>query len=158
VKKCSSLDLEKHDEGNGLDEVRAHKFLEEFGETLTVMALREKLRQTGAIAASDRPKLVPIIHYLLFRYNVEWRALVNTAGDNSEEIAEAQRLLDLVFAALQESDRQAKLAREAENEARRQEEAARKQEAPFKAAQEEVDNALAEVKRQEDARNSKTEQ
>jgi len=157
VKKCNSLDLEKHDEGCGLDEVRAHKFLEEFGETLTVMALREKLRQTGAISASDRPKLVPIIHYLLFRYNVDWRALVNTSGDNSEEIAEAQRLLDLVFASFQESDRQAKLARDAENEARREEEAARKQEAPFKAAQEEVDKALAEVKSQEDARNSKTE-
>jgi len=43
-------------------------------------------------------------------------------------------------------------------EARKQEEAARKEEAPFKAAQEEVDAALAEVKTQEDARNSKTEQ
>jgi len=156
--KCNELDLEKHEAGNGLDEVRAHKFLEGFGETLTVMALREKLRQTGAIAQSDRPKLVPITHYLLFRYNVNWHTLVNTSGDNSEEIAEAQRLLDQVIASFQESDRQAKLAREAENEARKQEEAARQQEAPFKAAQEEVDAALAEVKTQEEARNSKTEQ
>jgi len=156
--KCNELDLEKHELGNGLDEVRAHKFLEGFGETLTVMAMREKLRQTGAIAQSDRPKLVPITHYLLFRYNVNWHTLVNTSGDNSEEIAEAQRLLDQVIASFQESDRQAKLAREAENEARKQEEAARKEEAPFKAAQEEVDAALAEVKTQEDARNAKTEQ
>jgi len=158
VKKCNELDLEKHDEGNGLDEVRAHKFLEGLGETLTVMALREKLRQTGAISPSERPKTVPIVHYLLFRYNVDWHALVNTSGDNSEEIAEAQRLLDAVIASFQESYRRAKLSREAENEARKQEEAARQQEAPFKAAQEEVDAALAEVKAQEDARNSKTEQ
>jgi flagellar biosynthesis GTPase FlhF len=157
VKNCNTLDLEKHEEGNGLDEVRAHKFLEDLGETLTVMALREKLRQTGAITASDRPKVVPIVHYLLFKYNVDWHALVNTSGDNSEEIAEAQRLLDLVIAAFQESDRQAKVARDAESEARKKEEAARQQEAPFKAAQEEVDHALAEVKAQEDARNSKTE-
>jgi chromosome segregation ATPase len=158
VNKCNSLDLDKHEEGNGLDEVRAHKFLEEFGETLTVMALREKLRQTGAITATDRPKAVPIIHYLLFRYNVDWHALVNTSGDNSAEIAEAQRLLDQVISSFQEADRQAKIARDAENEAKREEEAARKEEAPFKAAQEEVDAALAEVKRQEDARNTKTEQ
>jgi len=158
VKQCNTLDLEKHQDGNGLDEVRAHKFLEDLGETLTIMAMREKLRQTGAIAASDRPKTVPIVHYLLFKYNVDWHALVNTSGDNSEEIAEAQRLLDLVFAAFQESDRQAKLAREAENEARKREAYAREQEAPFKAAQEEVDSALAEVKAQEDARNNKTEQ
>jgi len=83
VDKCISLDLEKRNEGNGLDEVRAHKFLESFGETLTVMALRENLRKTGAIAQSDRPKLVPIIHYLLFRYNCDWHTLVNTKGDNS---------------------------------------------------------------------------
>jgi len=85
VKKCNEIDLEKHEQGNGLDEVRAHKFLESFGETLTVMALRESLRKTG---------------------------------DNAAEIAEAQRLLDSVISALEESDKQAQLARDAETEAR----------------------------------------
>jgi len=150
IKKCAELDLEKHEAGNGLDEVRAHKFLESFGETLTVMALREKLRKTGAIAASDRPKLVPITHYLLFRYDVDWKVLVNTKGDNSAELKEAQRLLDEVTAAFAESDRQAKIAREAEA-------FARKEEAPFKAAQEELEAAVADVKRQEEERDQKTE-
>jgi len=149
VKKCNELDLEKHEEGNGLDEVRAHKFLESFGETLTVMAMRDSLRKTGAIAQSDRPKLVPLTHYLLFRFNVDWHALVNTSGDNAAEIAEAQRLLNQVISALTESDKQAKLARDAEN-------AAREQEAPFKAAQEEVDKALSDVRSQETARDNKT--
>eukprot|EP01101_Sappina_pedata_P011574 TRINITY_DN77_c2_g3_i1.p2 TRINITY_DN77_c2_g3~~TRINITY_DN77_c2_g3_i1.p2 ORF type:complete len:304 (-),score=163.73 TRINITY_DN77_c2_g3_i1:75-986(-) len=141
--KCSDLDLEKHDEGNGLDEVRAHKFLESFGETLTVMDLRGKLRQTGAIQQNDRPKFVPLTHYLLFRYNVDWHTLVNSYGSNAEEIAKAQKLLDEVMAAFDESDRQAKNARQVE--------------APFKAAQEEVDAALADVKSQEDTRNKRTE-
>jgi len=143
VKKLSELDLDKHDEGNGLDEVRTHKFLESFGETLTVMAMRENLRQTGAIAANDRPKLVPIIHYLLFRYNVDWHQLVNCSGDKSEEMIKAQKLIDEVSAAFRELDRQAQEARTIE--------------APFKAAQEEVDTALADVKSQEDTRNNKTE-
>jgi len=151
VKKCSELDLEKHSDGGALDEVRAHKFLESFGETLTVMALREKLRSTGAIAASERPKLVPITHYLLFRYDVDWHTLVNTKGDNSAELKEAQRLLDEVGAAFAESDRQAKLARDAEAYAR-------KEEAPFKAAQEELEAAVADVKKQEDAYNKRTEE
>jgi myosin heavy subunit len=158
VKKCNELDLEKHEEGNGLDEVREHKFLESFGETLTVVALREKLRQTGAITEKDRPKVVPLVHYLLFRYNADWHSLVNTSGDNSEEIKEAQALLEAVIASFSEVEKQAKLAREAEAEARKQEQAARDQEAPFKAAQEEVDSALAEVKSQETARNNKTEE
>jgi len=157
VDKCVQLDLEKRSEGNGLDEVRAHKFLESFGETLTVMALREKLRQTGAISQSDRPKLVPIIHYLLFRYTCDWHVLVNTKGDNSEEIKEAQKLLIQVAEAFKAAETQAQVVKEAETIARREEAAAREQEAPFKAAQEEVDSALREVKSQEDARNTKTE-
>jgi len=75
---------------------------------------------------------------------------VNTKGDNQAELAEAQRMLDAVIAAFAESEKQAKIARDAEA-------AARKEEAPFKAAQEEVDTALADVKTQEDARNKKSE-
>jgi len=150
VKKCQDLDLEKRDAGNALDEVRAHKFLESFSETLTVMAMREKLRSTGAIAQSERPKVVPITHYLLFRYEVDWHQLVNTKGDNSAELKEAQRLLDQVISAFKESDRQAKLARDAEA-------AARKEEAPFKAAQEELEAAVADCKRQEDDYNNRAE-
>lgn len=59
-------------------------------------------------------------------------------------------MLRQVSAAFEESERQA-------DNARRAEAYAREQEAPFKAAQEEVDAALAEVKAQEDARNNKTE-
>jgi len=150
VKKCAELDMDKHDDGCALDEVRAHKFLESFGETLTVMALREKLRGTGAIEQKERPKFVPITHYLLFRYDADWRKLVNTKGDNSEELKQAQRLLDEVTHAFAESDKQAKIARDAEAHARHEE-------APFKAAHEELQAAIAEVKKLEDDYSSKTE-
>jgi chromosome segregation ATPase len=132
-----------------LDELNAHRFLEGIQETHTVISLREALRATGAISASDRPKTVPITHYLLFRFKVNWRQLVNTKGDNSAEIAEAQRLLDEVCKAFAESEKQAHIARVAENEAR-------VQEAPFKAAQEELEAAVADVKRQEDQKANKT--
>jgi chromosome segregation ATPase len=149
VKKCVELDIDKRAEGNALDEVNAHRFLESLGETMTVVELRDTLRKTGAIAQSERPKLVPLTHYILFRFKVDWRALVNTKGDNSAEIAEAQRLLAEVSAAFDESDRQAQLARQAEAEARRIE-------APFKAAQEEVEAALADVTAKENEKNNRT--
>jgi len=152
VKKLSQLDTEKHAEGNGVDEVLAHRFFESQNETMTVVELREGLRSTGAIGPSERPKIVPLTHVLLFKFRekVNWKTLVNTKGDNTAEIQEAQRLLDQVFAAFQESDKQAQLARNAENEAR-------VQEAPFKAAQEELEAAVADVKSQEDAYNKKAE-
>jgi len=148
VQECSKIDLQNHENGTGLDEAMAHRFLELLGETLTVMALRDSLRKSGAISPTERPKTVPLTHYALFKYGVDWKKLVNTKGDNSAELAEAQRLLDQVGVAFQEAEKQAGLARQAENEARTAE-------APFKAAQEELETALAEVKAQEDSYNNK---
>jgi len=150
VIKCAEFDIEKRAEGTGLDEVNAHRFLEKVGETLTVVALREKLRKSGAISDKEKFRLVPLTHYLLFKYNVDWKVLVNTKGDNSAEINEAQRLLEEVNLAFIESDNQAKIAREAES-------SAREKEAPFKASQEEVAAAVADVKAKEDENNKRTE-
>merc|ERR1712137_618300 len=157
--------MENHENGCGLDEVNAHRFLEVYGETLTVRELREKLRSTGALEASERPKLVPITHFLLFKYNVDWHVLVHASqGDNSAEIAKAQQMLKEVQQAFASADAKFKeansraiaaanserAAKEDEAQAVAKEAAAREQEAPFKKAQEEVESALAEVKKQED--------
>jgi DNA repair exonuclease SbcCD ATPase subunit len=172
VHTCSDLDLQDHAEGCGLDEVNAHRFLEVYGETLTVRELRGKLRSTGALEESERPKVVPLTHFLLFKYNVDWHVLVNASqGDNAKEIEKAQQLLNEVQAAFRESDEKHKAAassfraaeksaseaaaREASAKASEaaavaKEEEAIRQEAPFKAAQEELETALAEVKKQED--------
>jgi len=142
VNKCAQLDP-RHADGCSLDEVTAHRFLELLGETLTVLSMRDKLRQTGALSQSERPKVVPLTHFLLYKHpDVEWTLLVNAHGDNSAEIAKAQQLLDQVSAAFEEAERSAEFARQ--------------QEAPFKAAQEEVDAALADVKAQEETRDRKT--
>jgi len=137
VHTCADMDLQRHADGCSLDEVNAHRFLEQLGETLTVMAMRDKLRKSGALGPSERPKTVPLTHYLLWKFDVDWRYLVNAREGNAAEIARAQELLD---------------------EATRRVEEARAAEAPFKAAQEEVDAALSEVKAQEDARNRKSEE
>jgi DNA repair exonuclease SbcCD ATPase subunit len=163
VQLFNELDLQRHAEGSGLDELGAHRFLEQIGETHTVAHHRDRLRKTGAIGQSERPKTVPLIHYVLWRYEVDWHVLVNTSGDNSEEIAKAQELLDQVSSAFSEAERQAELSRKAEAHAKAEEaeaiskeQYAHEQEAPFKAAQEEVDAALADVKSQESARDSRT--
>jgi hypothetical protein len=80
VQLCADLDAQRHAEGTALDELNAHRFLEQIGETLTVVALRERLRKTGAIGQTERPKAVPLTHYILWRYEVDWHVLVNTSG------------------------------------------------------------------------------
>ena len=150
VNTMGELDLELHADGNGLDEVNAHRFLEKYNETLTVRELRDKLRSTGALSQQDRPKAVPLVHFLLFKYDIDWHKLVNASqGDNSAEIAEAQRLLDSVKNAFAQADAAHQEAVARANAAAAKEAEAKRQEAPFKAAQEEVESALAEVKKQE---------
>merc|ERR1712137_1138061 len=180
VLKNNELDLENHENGSGLDEMKAHVFLENFAETLTVREMRDKLRSTGAIGQNDRPKTVPITHYLLYKYNADWKTLIDKTrqGDNKEEMQKAQEMLAEVQEAFRVSEAKAReaeakaseaeakareadaKAREAdakasEEEAVKRENEARQAEAPFKAAQDEVLSALAEVKKQEDEYNGK---
>jgi len=134
-------------------------FLEHFKETMTVRAMRDKLRQTGAIAENERPKNVPITHILLFKYNVSWKDLINsTQGDNTAEIGEAQRRLEAVQAAFREAEEAAKAAAIATKAAEKSAAEARQREAEAEAAKQELAAALAEVEAQETARNRKTEE
>jgi len=152
--KMDELDLEKKNEGSGLDEVQAHRFLEKFNETLTVTAMREKLRSTGAIG--DRVKLVPLIHILIFKYGVDWRQLVNAPQGSKEEIDKAQKMLDEVQSAFREAEKKDQEAAAALREAQAKEAEAKQREDELRAAKQELENALAELKAQEDAYNNKT--
>jgi hypothetical protein len=178
VDKASVIDNAKA-VGNALDEMEAHRFLEAFDEAHTVLQMRSQLRKTGALGQNERPKEVPLTHFLLFKYETSWNKLVNASqGDNSAQIAEAQDKLQAVqdafdasaaadaaaAAALAEAKKDEDDAVAAEQDAIAKEQAAKEAEAPFKAAeapfkaaQDEVESALAEVKAQEDAYNNKTE-
>jgi len=154
VQKNAELDLEFHEQGSGLDEMKAHVFLEKFDETLTVRDMRDKLRATGAIGTNERPKTVPLTHYLLYKYKVDWKTLVDERrqGDNKEEMEQAERLLAEVQAAFRESEQKAAAARAAlaeaqsrenaavsrENDAKQREAAAKASEAAAKASEAEA--------------------
>ena len=147
----SELDLEFHETGSGLDEMKAHVFLEKFDETLTVRAMRDKLRATGAIGESERPKTVPLTHYLLYKYNVDWRTLVDPSrqGDNKEEMEKAEKMLAEVQAAFRESESKASAAREALVEAQNKENAAVARENEAKAREDDAKAKEAEAKAKE---------
>jgi len=131
VHEASKLDP-KGAAGGELDEFQAHRFLEVNSETLTVLQFREHLRSVGI----DKVRTFPFCNFLVFKYKVEWHALANAPqGDNQEEVARAQRMLEEVQAAFAEANRTADLAR---------------------AAQAELEVALKELQAQEDARNQKT--
>eukprot|EP00013_Stygamoeba_regulata_P029686 CAMPEP_0177651536 /NCGR_PEP_ID=MMETSP0447-20121125/12613_1 /TAXON_ID=0 /ORGANISM="Stygamoeba regulata, Strain BSH-02190019" /LENGTH=216 /DNA_ID=CAMNT_0019154649 /DNA_START=46 /DNA_END=692 /DNA_ORIENTATION=+ len=148
VQKYIEIDVDNRDKGCSIDELCAHRFLEAFDETMTVRAMRTELRKSGAIGEKFRD--IPITHYLILKYQVDWHELVHAVqGDNVEEIREASRLLEAAQAAADAAQQREKEARVAAAEAKQTEIAAH-------AAKEELDAALAELKAQEDAYNAKT--
>jgi chromosome segregation ATPase len=150
--RISEIDTQKKGEGCAVDEFQAHQFLEQCRETLTVLQMREHIRSVGI----DKVKLVPFIHYLIFRYKVDWHYLVNAPQGNPEEITRAQRLLEAVQAALAEATERATEAKAAERqaqareaEAKRDEAEAKRTEAEAKKREEEAKRTEAEAKRTE---------
>lgn len=113
VTEANKLDL--HKVGNALDELNAHRFLEVHNETMTVREMRTALRASGAISEGRPPKMVPLSHVLIFKYNVSWERLVNASqGDNAKELAEAQAKFETAknaVAAAQAAAEAAKVAR-----------------------------------------------
>jgi len=171
----AQLDTAKKMQGCALDEFMAHHFLEKNDETLTVHKMREQLREVGI----EKVRLVPLVHYLIFRYKADWHFLVNAPQGNQEEIAKAQRLLDEVQellaeaqakedqarreeaaakAAAAEAERKAAAAKRAAEAAEAAAGEARRTAEEAKAAQRELEAALEALKEQEDAKNRKTEE
>jgi len=126
---------------------------------MTVRELRDNLRSTGAVGDNERPKLVPLIHYLLYRYRetTDWHYLVNASqGDNKAEIEEAMRLLEAVNKAFEEASNKAQTAAAALKEAEAREADARAREAEAQKARDELAAALDELKSLEAAFEAKT--
>ncbi len=96
------------------------------------------LRSTGAISAQGQVKRVPLTYYLIVRYNIDWKVLVNAPQGSKEEIAKAQAFLDQVQAAFQESEARNAEASAALDEAKALEDEAKAREAEAKAREAEA--------------------
>lgn len=78
---------------NDMDEFQSHRFLEHFGETLTVIALRDKLRAIDI----DMNKRMALVEYMVFWRTLAVRELcTRPQGSNKKEIDEAKAKLDEV--------------------------------------------------------------
>jgi len=102
--------------GNDLDEFEAHKFLESLGETLTVIALRERLRTIDV----DNNNRMALMEYLIFKYSKPVvKTITAPQSDNKKELDEAQEMVNNAQLALvdMETKLQEQKKAEAENKA-----------------------------------------
>jgi len=137
---------EKKKAGCELDEFWSHKFLESLGETLTVVALREKLRKID-LDANGR---MALLEYLCFRFsNSVHDAVHNPQGgsDNQKEVDAAAALLETLNTSLTELQAQLELQQKALDSQRTAEAAVRK-------AEEESRAAVASLQKEQDHYNA----
>eukprot|EP00009_Paramoeba_aestuarina_P002180 CAMPEP_0201515272 /NCGR_PEP_ID=MMETSP0161_2-20130828/6891_1 /ASSEMBLY_ACC=CAM_ASM_000251 /TAXON_ID=180227 /ORGANISM="Neoparamoeba aestuarina, Strain SoJaBio B1-5/56/2" /LENGTH=273 /DNA_ID=CAMNT_0047912063 /DNA_START=78 /DNA_END=895 /DNA_ORIENTATION=+ len=151
VEQCVKID-NAGAAGFELDELEAHRFLEKADEAHTVLEMRSRLRKTGAIGQNERPKAVPLSHYLLFKYDSHSDKLFHdlvtrSQGDNSKQIEEAQAKLDAVSAAFEEASRTAAAASASLATAQSNEAAAKTKEAEAVASAEAATIREAEAKK-----------
>jgi len=86
-------------EGNSLDELFSHKYLEKIGRTLTVVAFRGEFRKIDV----NFDKRMAMLEYLLFEHKHSVADVMDKPqGDNSKELEEAQAALQQVQQALTE--------------------------------------------------------
>jgi len=101
--------------GCDLDEFESHKFIESLGETMTVIKLRETLREIDV----NNDKKMALVEYLLFKYArfAEMGHLLNASqGGNAVALEHAQKKVEEAQAKLLQATTDAELAKKAEDE------------------------------------------
>jgi len=137
---CVELDPKKED-GNELDELKAHILLEKTEGALTVRELREKLKTIDL----DFNKFVSLTEFLVTKYDVDWRQLVHAPQGQMDEakLALAQQKVEDAKRDIADCESRAAEAKASEKESLSKEKAAKKDE-------EDAVNAKAEAKKSEE--------
>jgi len=151
VQKFIELDPQKSN-GNELDEFWSHKLLESLGETLTVIALRERLKKIDL----DVNGKMSAIEYLCDKYKKSVPECVDMPqGDNSAELAIAQEKLNKAQASLDDVTRRLADVAKATQETAAKEKALEEQKTQLLKAEAELKAAVDDLNAQQEAFNQK---
>eukprot|EP00456_Euglypha_rotunda_P084141 TRINITY_DN842_c0_g1_i18.p1 TRINITY_DN842_c0_g1~~TRINITY_DN842_c0_g1_i18.p1 ORF type:complete len:232 (-),score=55.68 TRINITY_DN842_c0_g1_i18:11-706(-) len=90
--------------GADVDEFYSHKFLETFGETMTVIKLRETLRAIDI----DNNKRMSLIEYVIFKYTLSVKELLERPQGTNEALVKAQQALEEVQKEIEKIEKQKK--------------------------------------------------
>jgi len=93
VHTANDLDKKKGDEGHAMDEFESHRFLEKFGQTLTVVAMRQELKKIDL----DTDNCMSLLEYFVYHYKLDINTLMTRPQGVNEEIEKAEAALQEVL-------------------------------------------------------------
>eukprot|EP00483_Globobulimina_turgida_P000767 UN00767 len=91
---ANELDQKLHDAGHAMNEFEAHRFLEKFGQTLTVVAMRQELKKIDI----DSDNCMSLLEYFVYHYNLDIDTLMTRPQGVNEEVEKAEAALESVLA------------------------------------------------------------
>jgi hypothetical protein len=109
--KFGEVDVTNGKEGHALNEFEAHRFLESLGETLTVVEMRQRLKEVDI----DFDGKISMLDYLIWRFKRSIKELLSRPQGTSEDLIKAQKALDDVRAEIKKIEDKKKQLEEAAN-------------------------------------------
>jgi len=99
--KFQEYDQVNGKEGNDLDEFWSHKYLETVGETMTVIQMREVLKEIDL----DNNRRISLLEYCLYKFKQTIKELLKRPQGMNEELAKAQQALAAVQAEIEKIEK-----------------------------------------------------
>eukprot|EP01083_Nonionella_stella_P098429 276788_1 len=93
VQTAGELDKQRQSEGYCMDEFEAHRFLEKFGQPLTVVAMRKELKKIDL----DSDKHMSLLEYFVYHYKLDIDTLMTRPQGVNEQVEKAEAALEEVF-------------------------------------------------------------
>eukprot|EP01084_Bolivina_argentea_P238672 400969_1 len=94
MQTANELDKQGGDQGHAMDEFEAHRFLEKFGQTLTVVAMRQELKKIDI----DSDNKMSLLEYFMYHYKCDIDTLMSRPQGINEEVEKAEAALETVLA------------------------------------------------------------
>jgi hypothetical protein len=109
VLKFSEYDLKKHNEGVSLDEFESARFLEYFGQAMTVIERRQALKEIDI----DTDNKMSFLEYVVWRFKLDIETLMTRPQGTNEELKKAELALKEVQSEISSIEKQKERLEEA---------------------------------------------
>eukprot|EP01084_Bolivina_argentea_P035779 66279_1 len=110
VQTSGEMDKKEGAEGHAMDEFESHRFLEKYGQPLTVVAMRKVLKKIDI----DTDNKMSLLEYFVYKFKVDLTTLMTRPQGTNEALEKAEAALNAVLAEIAKLEKKkAKLKKKA---------------------------------------------
>jgi len=101
VQLANEFDKKQGADGHAMDEFEAHRFLEKFGQTMTVVEMRKALKEIDI----DTDNKMSLLEYFVYHYKCNLDTLMERPQGVNEDVEKAEAALEEVLAEIEKLEK-----------------------------------------------------